>query len=394
MAVMAFANILVPADGWATDSGAAGKKPAAFDPAGATDAPELRLLRITPQGEDVAAGRQIVFQFDRPVVPLGRMERSADELPIAISPELRCQWRWINTDALACQLDEKNALKPATRYKVRVAPGLRAEGGAVMKKAVVGRFVTERPGVRHVRFGRWLAPGWPSVQVTFNQPVTRSSVAAHLRFNPAGEERADYGIKVTPVVEDRSPVWMAPFPGEPFELVDPQFKSTAVDDRRTMHRGEEARRVWMVAPQRELPLDNEVRLSVDPGLVSPLGPEPGAEARVLIQFHTFPQFRFLGISCTRADTGKSWLLPPFEGDGQDASENQPRCLPLQGVYLTFSAPVPQAEIQAHLTFAPDLAGGRSDYDPWANIHDYDRLRQPPPKRADIQGPASRKPEGL
>ena len=35
----------------------------------------LKLLRVTPAGEDVPLSAQIVFEFNRPVVPLGRMER-------------------------------------------------------------------------------------------------------------------------------------------------------------------------------------------------------------------------------------------------------------------------------------------------------------------------------
>ena len=33
----------------------------------------LQVVRITPTGRDVPAGRQIVFQFNRAVVPVGRM---------------------------------------------------------------------------------------------------------------------------------------------------------------------------------------------------------------------------------------------------------------------------------------------------------------------------------
>ena len=90
----------------------------------AAESAALRILRITPAGQDVPPGRQIVFQFDRAVVPLGRMERNASEIPIAISPSLNCQWRWLNTSALACQLDEKSALSPATRYTISVNPGI------------------------------------------------------------------------------------------------------------------------------------------------------------------------------------------------------------------------------------------------------------------------------
>ncbi len=83
-----------------------------------TGPPGLNVVRITPAGTDVPPGRQIVFEFNRAVVPVGRMERDAAEVPITISPETDCQWRWLNTRALACQLDETAALKPATRYDI------------------------------------------------------------------------------------------------------------------------------------------------------------------------------------------------------------------------------------------------------------------------------------
>ena len=44
--------------------------------------PGLKVVRITPAGTDVPPARQIVFEFNRAVVPLGRMERDAAEVPI------------------------------------------------------------------------------------------------------------------------------------------------------------------------------------------------------------------------------------------------------------------------------------------------------------------------
>lgn len=83
----------------------------AFDSAEFAQNKELRILRVTPEGEeDVQAGRQIVIQFNRPVVPIGRMERDNSEIPVVIEPSLQCQWRWLNTSALSCNLDEKMLL--------------------------------------------------------------------------------------------------------------------------------------------------------------------------------------------------------------------------------------------------------------------------------------------
>ncbi len=94
---------------------------------------ELKVLRVTPKGNDVPAGRQIVFQFDRPVVPIGKMARDSKEIPVTITPALACEWRWLNTSALACQLTEAEQMHPATRYEVIMQPGLRTLDGATLK---------------------------------------------------------------------------------------------------------------------------------------------------------------------------------------------------------------------------------------------------------------------
>ena len=140
----------------------------------------LEILNINPNGEDVPAGRQIVFQFNRPVVPVGRMDRKVSEIPITIIPEVKGQWRWLNTSALACLLDEKSALAPATRYEIIVNPGIKAEDGVTLKEPVKHTFITERPKVVHTWFKTWEAPGMPIIRLTFNQPVSQRSVERHL----------------------------------------------------------------------------------------------------------------------------------------------------------------------------------------------------------------------
>lgn len=44
----------------------------------------LQVIKITPDGEHVPAGKQIVIQFDRPVVLIGKMERPSAEFPVII----------------------------------------------------------------------------------------------------------------------------------------------------------------------------------------------------------------------------------------------------------------------------------------------------------------------
>jgi uncharacterized protein YfaS (alpha-2-macroglobulin family) len=335
----------------------------------------LSIVRITPTGRDVPPGRQIVFQFNRAVVPVGRMERRASEIPITISPELHCQWRWLNTSALACQLDEKSALAPATRYDIVVNPGIKSEDGASLAKAVTHSFVTERPKVRHAWFKTWRAPGMPLIRMTFNQPVSRMSVAEHVFIAIESGKQRRFSLKVEADPDDREPPFILPLPGEKLSLIPGNNETSDQTGARQPSPAttteSEARRVWLVSPAHELPLDTQVQLMVEPGLVSSLGPEQGAENRVLVAFATFPEFAFQGVEC-RDNADKKITIAAVAG----WPEMQVRCNPLKRVGLVFSAPVVEEVVKDYLTITPDLAGGRTDYDPWANYRGYSRLRSP------------------
>ena len=162
----------------------------------------LRILRITPSGEKAPAGRQVVIQFNRPVVPVGRMERRADEIPVNIIPKLECEWRWLNTAALACQLGDKKGLKPATKYTVVVKPGIKTEDGKTIVRDYNHTFVTERPRVRYTRFKRWQGPDTPQIIVQFNQVVKRESVAAHMFIQTADGRRIKLNVEEDPAVRE------------------------------------------------------------------------------------------------------------------------------------------------------------------------------------------------
>ena len=113
-----------------------------------TDRP-LEILNITPSGDDVPAGKKIVFQFNRPVVPVGNMGRKASEIPITIEPEIKGHWRWINTSTLAFTLEGGASLKYATKYHITVNPGIKTEDGTTLEKPIEHGFVTARPKVVH-----------------------------------------------------------------------------------------------------------------------------------------------------------------------------------------------------------------------------------------------------
>ena len=340
-----------------------------------TQSPGLNLVRVTPAGMDVPPERQIVFEFDRAVVPVGRMERDAAEIPITISPETDCRWRWLNTRVLACELDETAALKPATRYDIAVNPGIRTEDGATLAKSMVHRFMTERPRVQHTWFRTWKAPGMPFIRLTFNQPVARESVEKHVFMMLDDPNPQRIRLHVEPDPDDLQTPIILPLPGEKIVLVPgtdrSAVKSGVEPEESPANQETAARRIWLISPVVELAPDTKVALKVEPGLVSLSGPERGVENRVLAAFHSFPEFAFEGIECVD-NRDKRITLRSAAGGG----EQKARCNPLRPVALVFTAPVIDEEVKNHVTITPDLAGARTDYDPWANRRGYSRLDSP------------------
>jgi hypothetical protein len=308
----------------------------------------IRVIGITPSGDDVPAGQEIVIHFNRPIVPVGRMERSAAEVPVGIEPPLACGWRWLNTASLACQLSEKEAMATATTYTVKIKPGLKAEDGVVMKEGMTHTFSTERPKITEYSFTAWKSAGHPLIFVTLNQPVTKGSVEAHLYFRTESGRRI--ALKALEDADNKKK----------------KKKKGARKEKSPPHDGH----YWYVEPREEFPLDAGIELKVEPGIIPQKGTKPGGEERVVVAFAAFPHFSFLGVKCMN-NMNKEILLRP----GQEPRLGD-LCNPLDEISLLFSAPVINREIKEHVRFTPDLAGGRKDYDPWENAGDYSRLSEP------------------
>ncbi len=330
---------------------------------------ELQVVRVTPEGDEVPARRQIVVTFDRPVVPIGDMSVDSAKAPVTIEPSVSCRWHWLDPRSLACELDQKDALLPASEYQLTVAPGLKAEDGSELKKAQRFSFTTERPKVTQRSFFTWRAPGTPVIRVVFNQPVSKPSVEASLHYSGQAH------VIVEPDPYERQIYYVLPLPGEKQSMVFPGGTSPAKSDDSAAAMPDEhgqpieARRIWLVSPPQELAGNSHDELRVSPGLRGYAGALPGREDRIVVGFDTFPEFRFLGVRC-RAPV-KTKLIPSAVAAAQDS-----RCDPLSNVALVFSAPVIADELKAHLKLVPDLAGDRTDYNPWDNLEAGTRLGEP------------------
>ena len=324
---------------------------AAADSANVADNQKLEILRITPEGDDVPAAKQIVITFDRPVVPIGKMERSNTEIPIVISPAIQCEWRWINTSSLACNLPDKSPLQAATRYSLDINPGITSIDGATLAEVRHHNFLTERPILLDNEFRLWKSPSLPVLRLSFNQPVDKDSVAQHVFLTLGEKGETQIALIVSPDPEDRVLPLIMPVPGEKGAIVFDKNQTQKSNDNLQKAAGREARSVWLVEPAQELPQDASVVLKVEPGLISALGPEVSAVSNDVVAFDTFPQFEFLGVKCT--DNANAEV---FTAVGQLPKG---KCNPLQPVRLSFSAPVEREKMGDVLNFNPAIGGWKA-----------------------------------
>jgi len=319
----------------------------------------LHVLRVTPAGPDVPPGQEIVFKFDRAMVPLGDMARARQDVPIRIEPALKCTWRWLDTDELACRLPGQQRFRPATRYRIRVGTDFKALDGAELAQPVTQTFTTQLPAATWFNFRQWRSPVTPVYLMNFNLPVTAAAVARSVVFMP----QADTGgapARAEPFNKERDGPLLLPVPGVPGAVAwieDPQPVKPA-DAGKPAYA---ARKTWLVVPAHPLAPGAAYSLTLKPGLTTPLGSLPGTGGlRGNAGFTTFGPFRFRGVACATADSDDLHLSP-----GATVSA---RCRP-GSVQLAFSAPVPASTLAAvHWDPAPvpadKLAEAWGDYPRW------------------------------
>lgn len=284
----------------------------------------LRVVSVTPTGDDVLPGRQVVVQFDRAMVALGVMAREADEVPVTVEPDPGCEWRWLDPSSLACHLGEDQPLRPATRYRLRVSGDAEALDGSQLDEAVEHTWLTRRPKVEDWTFLIWNGPTEPAVQIDLDQVVALAELERRLLY--VGPDDAHYRVRV-----------------QATERVHPERQGKR----------------FTVTPAGPLPADTVVRLVAQAGMRSLEGPEPSPADHEILAMRTFPAPRFLGVVCRDPALQERRIDVGNTGD----------CSPDRPAELRFSSPMTREGLRSHLKIepAPATGEGESARDPWDGV---------------------------
>ncbi|MDH5526503.1 MAG: MG2 domain-containing protein [Nitrospirota bacterium] len=284
-----------------------------------TSSANLVVSLVKPSAIEQTAVSQVVIVFNKRMVELGDMEASAQGLPVSITPQPDCSWRWLNTTSLACWLDGELPL--STAYEVKIAAGMKALDGTVLEKDHVTRFATAtlRAAGQQVEFTD--SPVLPTVTVSFNQPVKQDSLeaAAAFKCNLFG---SGVSATVRPLGEDEE-------------------------------RGRfDASRSFYFTPQKDLGADDGCKLILDRGkMVAVSGPLP-AQRDIEINFRTFPDFFVREFAC-------GWRNKTTGGTRTESLDLK-KCDPGDSVHLRFSVPTTNGQLADRITVTPHagwLPGG-------------------------------------
>lgn len=301
-------------------------------------ADDLKIVRITPQGENIYPPHEIVIEFDKPVAVLG--EKLSDSLGISLSmipitsniPPIKGSWRWISDKTLVFSVAQESSLKRGSQYQVIVKGGLKALDGSVLPQDYRHTFSTQVPIPSYFSIRRWESPTKPIIRGQYTFPTTIASTQKNLFFVSKDNPKERVGVRIQPAAL--------------VENTDTNDVSLTAAD------------TWYIEPEKELNPDQEYLLLEMPGVIGEEGNFANTKQRNLFSFKTFGPFKFIGFSCTVAFGSQSGKIVTFtEKNPQTPLQ---KCDPMSPLNLEFSAPVKKSQIKQNIVISPDLTKGKTD----------------------------------
>lgn len=279
------------------------------------------ILNVTPQTKNVRVSkREIVFQFANEVVPLGKMDRKSEDINIKITPQVKCEYRWLNRSTLVCRLPRETELLPATKYTIEIPKHPSKVDNFELDAEQKKSFTTVLPRINGGYIQAWQTPQKPYAYIYTNLPVTAEEIAKKIYFSD--EDANVVGVELYNYKSDEG------------------FTKQAAD--KTL------KKEWYLLPKKTLGVHNHIVLAYD-GLEVPQGHIRGESGKVF-DAYTFNTFHFKTIDCYKNRSGK--------------------CDPMESIQLLFNTPVSVKELQKHIHITPKLTKDKKKYNPWENMSEY------------------------
>ncbi|MCC6751566.1 MAG: hypothetical protein IT371_28195 [Deltaproteobacteria bacterium] len=267
-------------------------------------APELKVLRTQPQGEDGLIGA-VSATFNQPMVPVAALEDLARfPVPLKIEPVVPGRFRWLGTATVT--FEPTGRMPFSTRYEARIPAGTRAPSGRVLEEEVRWSFATPRVTLVQALPNRWNSQVRPDTALAFqfNQPVAAREVLKHLQSPQLAAE----DLEIVPQAEWASLKYVG--------------KAVATW---------EVPRTVVLRPKRPLPLATHFSIQLSAGLTGE-GPLPTTRPLDHV-FSTYSPLRIEEIRCN------------------DSSH----CDPESGLAVRFNNPLVTADPEARVTVTPKVA---------------------------------------
>ncbi|HRQ37675.1 MAG TPA: alpha-2-macroglobulin family protein [Chloroflexota bacterium] len=275
----------------------------------------LQVLRYSPEG-DVGLAPFINVTFNQPMVPLTDLESlAAQNVPVNLTPSLPGTWQWVSPQTLRFEVDSTviDRLPMATEFVAEIPAGTTSMTGGQLAETVRWTFST--PPVRLVsnypNYGS--QPLEPIIFIEFDQLIEPTAVLPTIQLTANGNPQA---VRLAASAE----------------IAADEMVSQTVRYARDGY--------WLaLRPERPLPTDAAITVTIGPGTPSAEGPRLTTETQSF-SFSTYPPLRIEQYTC-------GWY------DG--------KCPPLTPFIINFNNPLdPEAFLETMIRIEPELPGATVD----------------------------------
>jgi alpha-2-macroglobulin len=306
-----------------------------------------KVAEIIPRGDIEEKPAQILIRYTEPVVALGKMTRDARELAVEITPEVNCDWRWIDRSTLACQISGLKPLETAVTYSVKVKKSADALDSMAFSEEFAQEFTLSRPEISYDYFDRYLSPLKPRFYVQSNVALTQGSVEKHLYF------KSDSGQRYAAYVEQ--------LPHNPSDTEEYRDENFVIGTW------------WSIVPDGDLPVDQSYTLKSEAGLSAQVGNAESSIEREHGKAATIGEFKSKGVRCYAVKGREKYQQVSYDQSALAATTDLTQlCNPLKPVYVVFTSPVTRKQLQAALSLNPNPFIAEAD-SVWENIPAYEDI---------------------